>query len=309
VVVSLTACSPTTVPASIAPESRAPASSASASAPPSSASTTGTPRPQDTAAPTESLTEDISGATFGDVPRVDNAWFPLEPGTRWVFEGDANGDEARVDRRVVFVVTDLVKEIAGVRTVVAYERDYNEGELTEAELVFFAQDDTGRVWHLGQYPEEYEDGEFIAAPTWIAGLREAAAGIFMKAEPRYGDPSYSQGWGPEVGWTDRARVFETGSRTCVPAGCYDDVLVIDEFNRDEPDAHQLKYYARRVGNVRVGWAGALEEEQEVLELVEFTQLDPEALAAIRAEALGLEAHAYQVSPDVYGRTSPAEPTT
>src|SRR5207244_2569300 len=79
------------------------------------------------------------------------------------------------------------------------------------------------------------------------GLEGAKAGIAMLAEPRPGTPSYAQGWGPSVNWSDRASVYDTGSQTCVPAACYRDVLVTDEFNRDERGAHQLKYYAPGVG--------------------------------------------------------------
>src|SRR3989442_15955445 len=95
------------------------------------------------------------------------------------------------------------------------------------------------VARQGRHPEEYEDGEFVEAPSWLAGSEDAKAGIMMQSEPAPATPSYSEGWGPKVGWTDRGRVFETGSETCVPFGCYKGVLVIDEFNRDEPDAHQL----------------------------------------------------------------------
>ncbi len=52
----------------------------------------------------------------------------------------------------------------------------------------------------------------------------------------------------------------------VPFGSYKDVLVIDETSMEEPGAHQLKYYACGVGNVRVGWRCA-DETQEILELV------------------------------------------
>jgi hypothetical protein len=152
----------------------------------------------------------------------------------------------------------------------------------------------------------FEDEKLIETPVWIAGQRDAKAGITIKAQPQMGGPSYSQGWGPEVGWADRAKVFEVSSRTCVPTGCYDGVLVTDEFNRDEPDAHQLKYYAPGIGVVRVGWAGALEEEQEELELVEITNLDPAGMAKFRAEVLAMEKRAYANSKDVYGKTPPLE---
>jgi hypothetical protein len=38
----------------------------------------------------------------------------------------------------------------------------------------------------------------------------------------------------------------------VPIDCYDEVLVIEEFERNKPGAFQLKYYAPGVGDVRVG---------------------------------------------------------
>jgi hypothetical protein len=285
---------PSTAPESTAPESTAPVPSTSA-APES-------PRPGGE----ETLTEAFDYGNFTDPIAIDNRWLPFVPGTQRVLEGSATVDGERIKRKVVITTTDLTKVIDGVRTVVNYELDYNSGELVEAELAFYAQDDDAAVWLVGEYPEEYEDGKFVEAPFWIAGSEEAKAGIMMQSEPSVGTPSYSEGWGPKVGWNDRGRVFETGSETCVPAACYQAVIVIDEFNRDEPDAHQLKYYAEGVGNVRVGWAGAKEEEQETLELVKLVDLNPDAFAKVRAAALALETHAYVISKDVYGRTEPAQ---
>lgn len=288
---------------------RSPSTAAPAAAGPPSAAVRPTPgEPTPTPAPTETLTEPFPYGAFRDPTAVDNTWFPLVPGHRLTFEGATNGDEGeRIPHGVVFTVSDMTKVIDNVRTVVGYELDYSDGELAEAELAFWAQDDHGTVWHLGQYPEEYEEGEIAGTPAWIAGVEDAKAGIAMKAEPHFGNLSYSQGWGPAVDWTDRARVFDIGTTTCVPAGCYEGVLVIDEFNRDEPDAHQLKYYAPGVGNVRVGWAGALEKDQEVLELVEVSTLAREELAALRATILAMETRAYELSEDVYGTTAPAQP--
>lgn len=256
---------------------------------------------------TGSLTETFPYGSFADPTTIDNEFFPLVPGTQWVWQGEAGVGDERRPHRVVTTVTSLTKVVDGVRALVVVDEDYVSEVLTELEIAFFAQDDGGTVWHLGQYPEEYENGEVVDAPTWIAGLEDARAGISMKATPAFSAASYSQGWGPAVGWTDRARVLEMDSRTCVPAGCYTDVLVIDEFNRDEPDAHQLKYYAPGVGVVRVGWAGFLESTQEVLGLVRTVTLAPDELSAVEARALSLEAHAYEVSPNVYAKTAPMEP--
>ena len=252
--------------------------------------------------------EDFNPKNFDRSTHIDNEWFPLKPGTRFVYEGFTIEEGKRVPHRVVFSVTDLTKVIGGVRAVIAHEQDYSAEKLVEAEIVFFAQDNDGTVWQLGQYPEEYENGKLVGAPAWIHGIQDARAGIIMKAEPRPGTPSYSQGWGPAVNWMDRGMVYQVGQKTCVPLKCYEDVLVIDETTEQEPGAHQHKYHARGVGVVRVGWGGEGEKTKETLELVKVVQLGPQALAAVRAEALKLETRAYKISKNVYVHTPPAEHT-
>jgi hypothetical protein len=239
---------------------------------------------------------------FGRSTTVDNKWFPLRPGTRLSYRGQTIEDGERIGHTVTFVVTDLTKVIDGVRNVVIWERDYKDGVLEESELAFFAQADDGKVWHFGQYPEVYEEGKLTKTPVWIHGVKGARAGITVKAEPQLGGRSYSQGWGPAVGWSDRARVHRVGQRTCVAAGCFRGVLVTDEFSLDEPGAHQLKYYAPGIGNVRVGFFGN-DKTKETLELVSSVRLSTADLARARAEALKMEKSAYERSKDVYGRTA------
>jgi uncharacterized protein YbaA (DUF1428 family) len=255
----------------------------------------------------EEVFEQFDPDNFDDSTNIDNQWFPLQPGTQWIYEGTTTEDDETFEHRIEFTVTDMTKEIEGVRTVVAWIEDFSDDELVEAEIAFYAQDNDGHVWFLGEYPEEYEDGELVSALTWIAGVRSARAGIAMMANPQLDMPSYAQGYGPEVHWSDRAQVVELGQETCVAFDCYLDVLITEEFNANEPNAFQLKYYAAGVGHVRVGWRGE-DATQEELELVEYVQLDAEALLEVSTEALRLEKSAYQVSPRVYGHTEPIETT-
>lgn len=250
--------------------------------------------------------EKIDLTKFDRSTTIDNKWLPMKPGTRWTYQGATEEDGKVVPHRIEMNITQLTKIISGVRTLVSYDVDYSRGEVVEAELAFFAQDSAGNVWQFGEYPEEYEHGRFIKAPAWIHGLEKARAGIMMKAEPKLAD-GYSQGWGPAVGWTDRGTAFQMGQKTSVPAGDYDDVLVIKEAARSEVDATQLKYYAPGVGNIRVGWTGKGKKTRETLELVKIEQLDPEALAEIDAKALQLEENAYKRSKRVYAFTRPIEP--
>ena len=251
--------------------------------------------------------EDFDPTNFDESTNIDNEWFPLQPGTQYIYEGSGNVDGEQIPHRVVFTVTDLTKVIGGVRSVVVWAVDYKEGKLEETEIAFFAQDNDGNVWLLGEYPEEWENGKFAKAPAWIHGAEGARAGLAMQANPKTGTPSYSQGWGPKVGWTDRALVDQMGLKNCVRLACYEDVLVIAESSQAEgPNAQQLKYYAPGVGKIRVGWRGTEEKLQEVLELVKVEQLGPEAMKKAREEALKLDKRAYKNSKKAYGGTPPAE---
>ncbi len=234
---------------------------------------------------------------------VDNPWMPLTPGKQLVYEGSVIEEGRRIPHRLVYTVTDMVKEINGVPVVVILDKDLSRGRLEELELTFFAQDDDGNVWHLGQIREAYEpeDGTFIGMQAWMVGhLAGAHAGIMMKANPAIGEPSYSEGYAPPpFNWTDRARVKSVTESTQVPAGNFSPALLIEEFDQDYPNAVQLKYYGRGVGTVRVGFTGN-DQTQEEVELVRIVNLNAEEMATARAEVAALEERAY-----VYASTRPA----
>jgi hypothetical protein len=256
----------------------------------------------------EDRLEKLDVSKFSRPTQITNKWLPMKPGTRFVYDGTTVEDDGKaVPHQIVINITDLVKTIAGVRTLVSYDLDYTEGELAEAELAFYAQDDDGNIWRFGEYPEEYDGKKFVKAPAWIHGIQDARAGIMMKAEPRPGTPSYSQGYGPAVNWTDRGQVHAMGEEVTVGAKRYTDVLVIRETSEEEDKvgAAQLKYYAAGVGNIKVGWMGSADKSKEMLELTRIEQLDAGEMAAVRAKALTLEKSAYRRSKNVYGRTAPA----
>jgi hypothetical protein len=244
-------------------------------------------------------------AGFTRSTEIDNRWLPWVPGTAFVLQGLANRGRGLLPHRVVTVVTDLTKVVAGVRARVLVELDINAGQLEEAELAFHAQDDAGNVWNLGEYPEEYEDGAFSDAPdVWVAGVAGAEAGVLVPAEPRLGTPAYRQGFAPGIGFFDCGRVLNTGARTCVPGKCHKDVAVVDEWDPLDPEGgHQRKFQAAGVGVVRVGAVN--DPEAETLVLREVRRLGPRRLAQARELAHRLEKRAYEISA-AYRHTSPLE---
>jgi len=255
--------------------------------------------------PEDKVFEDFKTAKFDSSTVVDNEWMPLKPGTQLVFEGETIENGVSVPHRIVITVTDLTKVISGIHSVVTWDQDFSDGQLVEAELAFFAQDNDGNIWRMGEYPEEYVDGKFIDNPTWIHGLDNALAGIAMQADPQPNTPDYAEGWGPEVDWTDRGLVDQIAPEICVATGCYKNILIVKETSATEVGAFQLKYYAPGVGNIKVDWTGT-DKTQETLELIEYNQLSPDQLAEVRMKALELEKSAYEKSKDVYVNTEPME---
>ena len=252
--------------------------------------------------------KDFDPNRFSRSTVIDNRFYPLAAGMQFVYRGRADRGGGPLSHRVIFTVTDLTKDVDDVRTVVMWDRDINGGRLLEAEITFFAQDDDGNVWNLGEYPEEYDArGRFDGAPsTWLSGRANAKAGILMRADPRPGTSTYVQGTARDIGFGDEARVSSIGGeRDCVPAGCYDDVMVIDETNPLEPgDGHQLKYFAPGLGNYRVA-PGRGGTEREVLELLRVRMLGAGELAQVRRDALRLDRRAYRTKPEIWMGTAPA----
>jgi hypothetical protein len=266
--------------------------------------------PVTSSAPVEPPASDDAGTQFSpalfaaDSTTIDNPWWPRSPGMQFTYDGTALDGKDTIKRRIVSVTTDETKEVGGVHTLVTWEQDSDDGVVVEEELSFDAQDTVGNIWHLGEYVETYEDADFIGGRVWVVvDPVGAEAGILMPADPKVGDPSFSEGFAPPPwNWHDRGRVRAMADKTCVQAGCYKDVLVVEEYEPAIPDAYQLKYYARDVGHVQVGWAGANEPEQEKLDLVEAVALSPTGLAAIRDRVLAMEDRG-----DAYSRLGAAQP--
>jgi hypothetical protein len=245
--------------------------------------------------------ETFAAADFPRRPTIDNRYLPMRPGTQLILEGAVDG----VPHRVVFTVTDLMKKIDGVNALVIWDTDESEGELVESELSFFAQDDDDNVWNLGEYPEEFENGEFVGAPSvWITGEDGAEAGIHMAGATHVSSRLYVQGFAPEIDFLDCARVVAKYQSVCVPAGCSDRVLITNEQNILDPEGGiQSKYHVPGVGIVKIGVVEPA--TGEALDLVDVVRLDRDAMREVRNEALRLDRRGFRFS-EVYRATKPAE---
>ena len=242
----------------------------------------------------------VKAGSFGTSTATGvNEWFPLKPGYQSVRLGAVNRGSRRLPHRRVYTVTDVSKEISGVRTVIVLDQDFDGGQIGEQALDYLAEDEQGTVWYLGSYTEAYEGGRFVNANDgWLDGVKGGKGGIYMPAEPTVGMAPYAQEHAPGDDPTI-AKVVKSGIRKCVPFKCYSNVLVVEE------DGSENKYFAPGVGGILTE-PKSKGGEEETEALVNLTQLTPRGLAELSAEALKLDRHAATTVPDVFGDAKPAQ---
>jgi hypothetical protein len=174
---------------------------------------------------------------------IDNPYFPLEPGTTFIYRGESEGTSTRD----VMEVTYDTKVILGVTTTVVHDQAFEEGVLVEDTLDWYAQDKAGNVWYFGEDTRELdENGNVISTEgSWEAGVNGAEPGIIMLADPKKGD-KYQQEFAADVA-EDMAQVIGFEDGVCVRYGCFDNVLVTKEWTPLEHGVVENKFYAPGVG--------------------------------------------------------------
>jgi hypothetical protein len=245
-------------------------------------------------------TERLDPSNFGNPATGKSTWMPLVPGAQTVKVGHVNRGHRRLQHKVVTTVTDVTKEIDGIRTVGVLDQDIDGGEVGEQSIDWVAEDKDGNVWYLGSYTEAYEGGQFVNAnDAWLAGTDGAKAGILMMANPTLKTPKWIEATVPGEG-SATAKVAKTGVKVCVPFKCYKPALVIQE-------GGEYKSFARGVGGIKTEPKSSTGED-EVEELINFTKLSSTGLAELSNEVVKMDQHARSTSSDVFGSSQPAKRT-
>jgi hypothetical protein len=225
-----------------------------------------------------------------------NKWYPLVPGTQTLRDGSITRGSRKLTHQLRVTVTDVTKEVNGVRTVLVLDQDIDAGQVGEASLDYLAQDKFGNIWYLGSYTELYEGGEFVnAVDAWLAGENDAKPGVWMLTDPKEG-MKFVQAQTSEE--TIRAEVAKVNERKCVPFDCFKSLAILE-------DGSEFKYYGPGVGHIATepNYSGG---EQEIEELVNVVKLKPQGLAEMSAEALKLDKRASKEAKSVFGNSEPAQ---
>jgi hypothetical protein len=177
--------------------------------------------------------------------RVDNPWFPLLPGTTFVYRGVKDGKPARDE----VTVTRQVKRIEGVPCAVVEDRLYLSGRLAERTTDWYTQDRQGNVWYFGEATAELDRAGRVTSRegSWQAGRDGAEPGIFMPARPQVGRSfrqEYLKGHA-----ADHFRILDLHARVRVPYVTSSNALLTMEWTPLEPGVIDHKLYVRGIGTV------------------------------------------------------------
>jgi hypothetical protein len=176
---------------------------------------------------------------------VSNPWFPLRPGSTYVYRGVKDGQPSRD----VFAVTAATKTIQGVRCTVVRDRLYLRGRLRERTEDWYAQDVAGNVWYFGEATAELGPNGSVrnTEGSWQAGIDGARAGIFMPAHPHAGQTGQQEYYKGHA--EDHFRVLSLAADVRTPAASSDQALLTREWTPLEPGVVDHKLYVKGIGTV------------------------------------------------------------
>jgi len=192
------------------------------------------------------------------VDRIDNPYWPMAPGTTWIYrEADTRGNV----QKVKVTVTDRTRDISGVQATVVHDKVTEQGELIENTFDWYAQDVCGNVWYMGENTKEYENGEVVTtAGSWEHGVDGALAGVVVPSDPQVGMTYRQEYYAGEA--EDAAEILSLDEQAQVPFGHFGDVLLTKDFTPLEPKVLEYKLYAPGIGPVLVmGVSGGSDREE------------------------------------------------
>jgi hypothetical protein len=177
--------------------------------------------------------------------RVDNQWFPLTPGTTYVYRGS---DEGRPSRDVV-TVTHRTRRVDGVPCVVIDDRFYVSGRLAERTTDWYSQDKKGNVWYFGEATANIDENGHVTSTegSWEAGRDGARAGIFMPARPKLGQSFRQEFYKGHA--EDHFQVVDLQASVSTPYVSSTRALLTKEWTPLEPGVIDHKLYVRGIGTV------------------------------------------------------------
>ncbi len=190
----------------------------------------------------------LAGVKFSHPRDITNPFLPLASLKQDILEGREGGKKVRIERTILPDATKTFR--IGKQTVAALvmqDSEFVDGELEEVTLDYFAQDDNGTVYYLGEDVDEYKDGKIVGhSGAWLFGKDTPVPGIILPGHPKVGDKFKSEDVSRAI--TEEDEVLSLNETVTVPAGTYKNCLKLKEILAD--GKIEFKWYAPGVGVVK-----------------------------------------------------------
>ena len=187
---------------------------------------------------------------------IDNLYWPLEPGTTFVYE-DEDGEEhneveVTSDTKTIHALGgDIICVVVEDKEWESEDGIWTDNTLTEVTQDWYAQDVNGNVWYFGEDSWQWENGAPVANEgSWEAYVDGALPGIIMLADPLTGDSYRQEFYEGEA--EDLAKVLRlNASVETEEMGDYSDCMKTKEWTTLELGHNENKFYAPGVGLVLI----------------------------------------------------------
>jgi hypothetical protein len=190
----------------------------------------------------------FSKMKFSHPRDITNPLLPLAYLKQDILEGTEDGAKVRVERtlmpheRKTFTIDGQKVEALAME-----DREFHNGALEEVTLDYFAQDDEGNVYYLGEDVNEYTDGKISGHDgAWLLGKDTLTPGVIIPAHPKAGDKFQSEAVNKEI--TENDEIVSVSETVSVPAGTFENCVKVKETLSD--GSVEFKFYSSGIGVVR-----------------------------------------------------------
>lgn len=196
-----------------------------------------------------STVPNFNTARFSNPTQIDNPYFPLVAGTTQTFSG--------AERIVIEVLG--TRDVMGVTCRVVRDRVYVNDVLVEDTHDWYAQDDQGNVWYMGETVDDYNfdsagalidithDGSWEAGKDVAGRGTTALPGYIMLASPAVSKRYHQEYYAGEA--EDLAEVLGANVAVTLADSTTYQCLKTRDFSSLDPTIDGYKYYAPGIGVV------------------------------------------------------------
>jgi hypothetical protein len=178
----------------------------------------------------ESQRVDLAEPSFSHPTQITNPLNPISRLRSVVLLGHVGSRRLRTETTLLPGTRTIALGGRKVKALTSQYMAWLNGRLEEVALDWYAQDDAGAVWYLGEDVFEYADGAVESTEgTWLAG-REGPAAMIMPAHPGVGD-TYRTENVPGIVF-EEVTVKSTGQTVLGPRGRVDGAIVVSELHLD-----------------------------------------------------------------------------